>query len=212
MAKCIFFDLDGTLTDSGEGIMNCVEKTLHHYGITPPPRQDMRFFVGPPLRTSFPKFGIPQDRVEEAIRIYRQFYVPEGMFQNTPYPGIAELLQRLKNDGCRLFVATSKPEAMSAAILEKFGLAPYFERICGSLADGIRDSKAEVIAWLLEQCPDIREPVMVGDTVFDIRGAAAHQIPAIGVAWGYGRPEDMKAAGAADIAHSMDELYRLLQE
>ena len=208
--KCIIFDLDGTLTDSGEGIINCVIQTLEHYGLPIPDRQDMRFVIGPPLKTTFPKLGIPEDQVEEAIRIYRGFYVPKGMFENYPYPGIEPLLQQLQQNGHRLFVGTSKPEHMAIAILEKFGLASYFEKICGSAMDGVRDSKSEVLAYLLESIGGAGNTVMVGDTVFDVVGAAAHQIPTIGVSWGYGKEAEMLSAGAATIARTMDELFSLL--
>ncbi|MBQ7331413.1 MAG: HAD hydrolase-like protein [Oscillospiraceae bacterium] len=210
MATCIYFDLDGTLTDSGEGIMNCAAKTLLHYGIQPPQGDGLRAFVGPPLRESFPQWGIPQERVEEAIRIYRGFYVPEGMFQNRPYDGIINLLKKLKADGYRLFVATSKPEAMAVAILDKFEMAEYFEGIVGAVADGKVDTKAQVIGELLRRYPDAEDAVMVGDTAYDILGAAEHQMAAIGVSWGFGEVRDMEKAGAKAIAHSMDELYDIL--
>lgn len=211
MARCIYFDLDGTLTDSGEGIMNCAAKTLLHYGITPPPKEEMRFFVGPPLRTSFPKWGIPEEEVEEAIRIYRAFYVPDGMFQNKPYPGICSLLDTLQKEGYRLFVATSKPEHMSRAILEHFHMAGYFEDIVGAVADGNRDTKEQILTELKTRNQNAGDAIMVGDTVFDILGARAHNIPAIGVSWGFGEVADMEKAGAIAIADTMQQLYQLLK-
>lgn len=210
MPKSILFDLDGTLTDSGEGIMNCAEKTLRHYGITPPDRTVMRSFVGPPLLDSFPRFGVPADKAREAVQIYRSYYVPEGMFQNFPYPGIEELLMKLKAEGYQLFVATAKPEHMSITILDAFGLSKYFQQIYGATVDGLPDTKAAVISRLLEAYPEARDAVMVGDTAIDVKGAAAHHIPTIGVSWGYGEVADMEKAGAIAIAHTMDELYELL--
>lgn len=208
--KAIFFDLDGTLTDSGEGIMNCAELALRHFGLPVPSREEMRVFVGPPLDQTFIKFGVPADQAEEAIRIYRTRYIPIGKFENHPYPGIREALQALKAQGHRLFVATSKPEGMSTDILEKFELAEFFERICGATMDGSRSHKADVIAYLLQQVGDISKAIMVGDTAFDVIGAAAHGIPTIGVAWGYGEVADMEEAGAAQIVYSMDELVEAL--
>ena len=149
--KTILFDLDGTLTDSGEGIMNCGEYALSHFGITPPPRAQMRTMVGPPLTESFLRFGVPEDQVDEAIRIYRSRYIPIGKFENFPYPGIEQLLEKLVADGHRLYVATSKPEQMSVEILEHFGLAKYFTRICGAATDRSRNSKEAVIAYLLPE-------------------------------------------------------------
>ena len=211
MPKSILFDLDGTLTDSGEGIINCATPALEHFGIPIPQRDALRVFVGPPLHDTFRQFGVPEDQVDEAIRIYRSRYVPIGKFENTPYPGIRELLEKLRAQGHRLFVATSKPEDMSVEILEHFDLARFFDRICGASLDRSRSSKDAVIAYLLQQHGAGDQMVMVGDTVFDILGAAAHGIPAVGVAWGYGSVEEMKKAGAAAIATTMDELFRILQ-
>lgn len=205
--KAVFFDLDGTLTDSGEGIINCAILALEHFGLPIPSREALRVFVGPPLDQSFINHGVPADKTDEAIRVYRSRYTTVGKFENFPYPGVEELLQKLKNEGCRLFVATSKPEGMSVEILEKFGLAHYFEKICGATLDGSRSHKADVIAYLLGQVDGVENVVMVGDTAFDVIGAKAHGIPTIGVSWGYGEVSDMTDAGAVSIANSMEELY-----
>lgn len=210
MKKTILFDLDGTLTDSGEGIINCATLALEHFGLPVPDRQTMRQFVGPPLRDTFIKFGVPADKAEEAIEVYRSRYIPIGKYENTPYPGIHELLERLRAEGHTLYVATSKPESTAIDIMTKFDLTPLFDRICGATMDGSRDEKAQVIAYLLAQAGDIANAIMVGDTAFDVLGAAEHGIPTIGVAWGYGQVSDMQAAGAKAIAHTMDELYELL--
>jgi phosphoglycolate phosphatase len=210
--KAVFFDLDGTLTDSGEGIINCAILALEHFGLPIPSRDALRVFVGPPLDQSFINHGVPADKTGEAIRVYRSRYTTVGKFENFPYPGVEELLQKLKNAGCRLFVATSKPEGMSVEILEKFGLAHYFEKICGATLDGSRSHKADVIAYLLSQVEDVENVVMVGDTAFDVIGAKAHGIDTIGVSWGYGKVSDMTDAGAVSIAHSMDELYNQIMK
>lgn len=210
MAKTILFDLDGTLTDSGEGIMNCATFALEHFGLPVPDRATLRQFVGPPLRDTFIRFGVPADKAEEAIAVYRSRYIPIGKYENFPYPGIRELLQKLRDDGCRLYVATSKPEEMSIDILTRFELAGFFERICGATLDGSRDEKAKVIAYLLQET-GAADAVMVGDTAFDVLGAAEHGIPTIGVSWGYGEVADMEKAGAKAIAYSMDALYDLLR-
>ena len=208
--KCILFDLDGTLTDSGPGILNCARETFIHYGIPLPDDATMRTMVGPPLRSSFLRFGFSEELVEEAIAHYRRLYMDHGIFDNTPYPGIDRLLADLVAEGHRLFVATSKPEHMSVTILEHFGLAQYFDAICGALMDGIRDKKEQVISCLLERIGGAENAVMVGDTVFDVVGAKAHRMPTIGVSWGYGNAEQMRSAGAVAIADSTEELYALL--
>ena len=210
MKKAILFDLDGTLTDSGEGIINCAILALEHFGCPIPSREEMRVFVGPPLHESFINHGVPADKAEEAIRIYRSRYIPIGAYENTPYPGIRELLEVLKAQGHKLYVATSKPETMSINILEHFDLAKYFDQICGATMDTSRSSKEAVIAYLLEQNGRADNMIMVGDTKFDILGAKEHGIPAIGVSWGYGKVEDMEKAGAKAIARSMEELQSLL--
>ena len=209
--KTILFDLDGTLTDSGEGIINCAILALEHFGLPIPSREDMRVFVGPPLHDSFIRHGVPADKAEEAIAVYRSRYIPIGKYENTPYPGIRNMLEILKEHGHKLFVATSKPEGMSVDILKHFDLAKYFDGICGASMDTSRSTKEAVIAYLLEQNGSAENMVMVGDTVFDITGAAVHGIPAIGVSWGYGNVEDMESAGAVAIARSTEELLQLLE-
>ena len=210
MGKAILFDLDGTLTDSGEGIINCAILALEHYGLPIPSREEMRVFVGPPLHESFINHGVPADKADEAIKIYRSRYIPIGAYENTPYPGIREVLEALKAAGHTLYVATSKPEEMSVKILQHFDLAKYFDMICGATMDTSRSSKEAVIAYLLEQNGRADNMIMVGDTKFDILGAREHGIPAIGVSWGYGKVVDMEAAGAKAIAHTMEELLSLL--
>lgn len=208
--KVILFDLDGTLTDSGEGIINSVIPVLEHFDLPVPDRSLLRSFVGPPLRDSFLKAGVFENDVEEAIRIYRSRYTTVGKFENFPYPGIRELLVDLRQAGHRLFIATSKPEALSKEILAHFELSQYFEEIAGATLDTSRDSKEAVIAYLLEKISDKSQIIMVGDTKFDVLGAAAHGISAIGVSWGYGKVEEMTKAGAIAIAYSPSELFDLL--
>lgn len=172
--KHIIFDLDGTLTDSGEGILNSVEITLHHFNLPVPNRQTLRVFIGPPLRDMFIEYGIPESRVEEAIDVYRSRYNTIGKFENFPYPGIPKLLKRLREEGYHLSVATSKPEHTAVEIMEKFQLTQYFKEICGGTPDGSRDKKSKVIACLLTRLGTTADTWMVGDTAFDVLGAAAH--------------------------------------
>ena len=202
----ILFDLDGTLTDSGEGIINSVIPALEHFGLPVPSREELRVFVGPPLHDSFRRFGVPADRTDEAIQVYRTRYIPIGIFENAPYPGIETLLQTLRAAGHRLYVATSKPEPMAVQVLERFHLAQYFHRICGATLDTSRSTKEAVIAYLLEENGRADNMVMVGDTKFDVIGAKAHGIPTIGVSWGYDTVGELKAAGAAAIADTPEEV------
>lgn len=212
MAKTILFDLDGTLTDSAEGIINCATLGLEHFGLPVPDRKTMEVFIGPPLHEIFVKFGVPTDKADEAVAVYRSRYNTVGKFENAPYPGVIELLQTLQAHGHTLLVATSKPEGLAVEILEKFELAQYFDRICGASLDRSRSSKEDVIAYLLEQNGGAENMVMVGDTHYDVEGSAAHGIPCIGVSWGFGKVADMKAAGAVAIARDMDHLLQLLEQ
>ena len=211
MKKAILFDLDGTLTDSGEGIINCAQYAFQQMGYPVPPREEMGVFVGPPLWDTFEKFGIPKERTDEAVQIFRSRYVPIGKFENTPYPGIRELLEALGAEGNLLYVATSKPETTAVEVLEHFDLARYFDRICGADLEKKRNSKDAVIAYLLNMTGSDAEMVMVGDTEYDVLGAAAHGIPTIGVSWGYGDVAAMEKAGAKAIANSTDELLDMLR-
>lgn len=208
--KAIFFDLDGTLTDSGEGIINCAAVALEHFGLPVPDRDSMRFIVGPPLRGSLITLGVPEDRVEEAMTVFRARYNAIGIFENKPYPGISELLPELKRRGRRIFLATSKPENMALRVLEHFHWLEYFDAVCGATLDGLIETKSQVIACLLQKIGPQEQAVMVGDTQFDVSGAAEFGIPAIGVSWGYGTQQAMREAGAVAIAHTTQELLALL--
>ncbi len=211
-AKAVLFDLDGTLTDSGEGIINCAIFAMEKLGVPVPPREKMGVFVGPPLWDTFRDFGVPSNRLDEAVDIFRSRYVPIGKFENIPYPGIREVLEALRNQGRKLYVATSKPEVTAREILDHFDLSRYFTEICGATIDKSRSAKEEVIAYLLSLDGCQENSVMVGDTAFDVIGAAAHGIPTIGAAWGYGKTEDMVSAGAAAIAQSPEDLLRIIEE
>ena len=212
MKKTILFDLDGTLTDSGEGIINCAIYALERFNLPIPSREELRVFVGPPLTDTFPKFGVAQDDVLDAVKFFRERYIPIGMYENEPYPGIRELLEALRAEGHILCVATSKLESMATEILEHFNLKKYFHHICGATPDHTRDAKEQVIAYLLSQCDSEYPWVMVGDTSYDVIGAKAHNIPTIGVAWGYGVVEEMQQAGAASIVYDTDALLKELQK
>lgn len=208
--KQICFDLDGTLLDTGEGIMNSVTHALALLGCPEPDRQALRAFVGPPIREGFARYGLPREQIGRAMELCLARYSTVGKFEARPYPGIEAMLNRLQASGHSLYVATSKPETLAVEILEKFGLAPFFTDICGADWSVSRDTKDEVLRHLLGRIPEKENMVMVGDTVFDITGAASLGIPAIGVAWGYGSVEGMQNAGALAIAATPEALLALL--
>ena len=208
----VLFDLDGTLTDSGEGIMGGGAYAFGRLGLPAPPARELRTMVGPPLAASFRRFGMPAELVEEAIRLYRYYYNDlGGKFRNSVYPGVEETLKKLKGLGCRLYVATSKPEPVAREVLAHFRLDGYFEQIAGASSDHSRESKADVLRRLLEMTGGAEDTVLVGDTIYDVEGANELGIPCVGVSWGYGDAGQMEAAGAAAIVGSPEELYAYLK-
>ncbi len=209
MTKAILFDLDGTLTDSGEGITKCAQYAFQKLNLKSPSLDDLRIFVGPPLARSFAQKGVPKEKIDTAITYFRERYQTIGKYENIPYHGIKELLAQLKNEGYQLFTATSKPEILAKEILSHFELDSYFVAICGASLDHSRETKEAVIAYLLKKYP-IQNAIMIGDTSFDVYGAAKFNIPCIGVDWGYGNCSDMKKAGAITTVSSIDELYNNL--
>lgn len=210
--KTILFDLDGTLVDSGPGIMNCVRHAYATLGIEAPEESIVKTFVGPPLRDSFARNRVPEDLVEEAITIFRKQYQITGKYEVTPYPGIEDMLKKLSADGHHLCIATSKPEVLANDILGRLGMAHYFRLICGATMDASRESKADVISYLLSQKKGADSAIMVGDTHFDTIGANAHGMRSVGVSWGYGSVDLMKDAGACAIADDAERLYEILTD
>ncbi|MBQ8995954.1 MAG: HAD-IA family hydrolase [Oscillospiraceae bacterium] len=207
----LIFDLDGTLTDSGPGIIHSVMYALEKLGYPVASYEQLRTFVGPPLGSSFLSYGVREEEVEEAIRRYRENYNVNGKKENECYPGISDLLRRLQSEGYALYVATSKPETLAKSILDGFGLSQFFTIIAGATYDHTRENKDDVIRYLLDQCGDEFIPIMIGDTVFDVIGARKVGIDCIGVAWGYGEAADMRAEGALAIADTPSDLYEILK-
>lgn len=211
----IFFDLDGTLTDPAQGITNSFIHALKYYGLPIPTYEELCKLIGPPLPYSFEvTFGFDHDKAMEAVVKYREYFADRGLFENKVYPGIPELLQKLKAQGKHLLVATSKPQEYSIKILEHFNLAQYFDFICGSLMDESRSKKSEVIAYALECCRlgegDKDKVLMVGDRFHDIEGAKANGIKSCGVLFGYGSRQELEDAGADYIAKDIQSLLKIL--
>lgn len=210
----ILFDLDGTLTDPKEGITKCVAHALDHFGIHVDDLDTLTNFIGPPLVVSFAEFyGMDEKQAEIAVAKYRERFGTVGWAENVPYPDIAELLAELKADRKKLVVATSKPEEYAVKILEHFGLAGYFDLICGAPMHAPKGhGKADVIrdAMTRANITDLADTVMVGDRLHDVEGAHAVGLSAIGVLWGYGDRAEHAACGAEFIVSDMAELRRLL--
>lgn len=208
--QTILFDLDGTLTRPEEGILKSVVYALEKQGIAAPSHAELLKFIGPPLLDSYQNFfGMTEKQAQETSAYYRERYGEIGWRENELYAGIPELLAKLKVAGKQLLVATSKPEPFARKILEYFNLADYFDVIAGSTIDGSRRHKADVIAYALSQSPS-EKVVMVGDTHFDMAGAQANALPAIGVLYGYGSRQELEEAGAVAIAETVEELSELL--
>lgn len=215
MEKHILFDLDGTLTDSGPGILNSFDYALNKMNLKLPADFNRREFIGPPLSESFGKFcGFQGEELQDAIRYYREYFSENGIFENVVYPGIEELLCKLKENGYRLYIATSKPEVFAKRIAEHFKLSKYFDFIAGSLLEGGRGKKQEVIQYVLDEnhITDRNRILMIGDRKYDVTGAAEFGIKTIGVSFGYGGREELEYAGAYRVADDTEELFTVISD
>ncbi|MGM0652398.1 MAG: HAD family hydrolase [Bacillota bacterium] len=208
----ILFDLDGTLTDSAEGVTRSVQYALRQYNIDAA-LEELRSFIGPPLHQSFIEvYGFSKQEAYRAVEYYRDYYRDMGIFENEVYPGIPELLDNLYQSRKKIYLATSKPVFFAEKILSYFKLDHYFTTIAGSNLDGSRVEKQEVIAHVLEnnKMLNIDETVMVGDRKHDIIGARTWNLNSIGVTYGYGSLEELQEAAPTLQATSVPELQELL--
>ena len=208
----LFFDLDGTLTDSGPGVLGAVRYAFEAMGRSAPDEAAMRGFIGPTLIDSFSGYFLP-GQAEEAVGRYNEYYAKTGWLENAPYPGIEDCLGALRDAGARLFVATSKVEASARWVLDHFKLTPYFEAVCGAEADDAAHGAKDVVlraALRRAGCEDPKRAVMIGDRKFDILGGRAAGLETVGVLYGYGSREELSAAGATEIAGTVQDLQALL--
>jgi len=209
----LFFDLDGTLTDSRPGIMACMRHAMSAIGREAPSDEALLKFIGPPTHDAFREL-LGTDDLElntRTIRIYRERYSTLGLFENSVYPGIAEGVAALARAGVPLYVVTSKPEVFAKQIIAHFGLAPHFRRVYGSELNGERSHKGELIAHVLDQegiAPSAA--TMIGDRLHDIRGAKQNAVRSVGILWGYGSRAELTEAGADLIFQNMPELIATL--
>ena len=212
MYHIVLFDLDGTLTDSGQGILHSVSYALQKLGITYSDPSELRRFIGPPLYESFASFyNLNSDETQLAVSLFREYFKEKGMFENQLYPDIVSLLEELKVAGIRLVIATSKPEKFAKQIVEYFGIEHYFEVIAGASLDNSRTSKEDVISYAITQLnPHSSSIIMIGDRKHDIQGAHANYLPAIGILYGYGTREELEEAGADFIIDSVSNLKDFL--
>jgi phosphoglycolate phosphatase len=211
--QTILFDLDGTLTDPKPGITKSIQYALAKFGIQVDDLDSLTPFIGPPLVDTLQEiYNFTPEQADQAVVYYREYFGEKGLYDNAVYPGIVDLLTRLKAMGKRIVLATSKPSPFAEKILAHFDLAHYFDRVAGSTLDSTRIHKADVIEFALEAYPNIdrRTVAMVGDRKHDIHGAKVHNLDVIAVGYGYGTPEEFQEAQPTYIVNSVQELGMLL--
>lgn len=212
MAEIFLFDLDGTLTESGTGIVNSVAYALKYFHVpVSEEKKELYRFIGPSLKDAFSGFyGFDEEQTMEAIRVYREYYTRQGIFENRVYDGVEEMLSTLKAKGKQLMVATSKPEIFARQILDHFQLSSYFDFIGGSLISETRTDKTEVIQYVFEsmEIKNRSSAVMVGDRYHDMMGAKGAGIKKVGVLYGYGTRKELEDAGADLLIETPMELIR----
>lgn len=207
----VLLDLDGTITDPKPGIAGSFRHALIALGLEAPPVDDLLWVIGPPLRQSFPKLGVPEAKVETALEHYRESYAAGAMFDAPVYPGMPEAMAAMKAAGLRLILATSKPHHFARPILAHFGLDTLFDAIHGSELDGRNDDKGDLLAHIIAtEGVDPARAVMVGDRLFDIRAAKRQAITSIGVLWGYGAAAELTGAGADHLCSSPYDLAGMI--
>lgn len=209
--KIILFDLDGTLNDSKIGITKSVQYALKYFGIDEKNLDSLEKFVGPPLKESFMTYyNFDESTTKLAIEKYREYYTATGIYENTVYPGIKELLEKLQLEGKKLIVATSKPTVFAEKVLKNDGTFKYFEEVIGSNLDGSRSVKSEIISHIISDDINKNDVVMIGDRKYDIIGAQEVGIDSIGVLYGYGSREELEKAKPSYIVDSVLSLEKML--
>lgn len=212
--KAVLFDLDGTISNSKEGITKCVQYALEHFGIVENDADKLEVFIGPPLVDSFKQFyGFSDAQAKEATAKYRERYTPIGIHETSMYPGTKECLTALKEQGYVIGMASSKPENFCRIVLEDFGILEYFDDVVGATMDGSIGTKEEVLEEVFRRWSHFGkdEICLVGDSIFDVEGANALGIPCIGVTYGFGNIEEMKEAGATAFVDHLEELPEVLK-
>ncbi|MBQ8764137.1 MAG: HAD family hydrolase [Clostridia bacterium] len=212
MYNTVLFDLDGTLTDPGQGITNSVAHALKKFGIEVEDKKELYKFIGPPLHDSFMKYyGFSDEEAEKAIVYYREYFRDIGIFENAVYDGIENLLKGIKASGRKIILATSKPEEFAVRILVHFGLDKYFDCMAGATMDTSRSKKGDVIAYALKESGcKAEDAVMIGDRLHDILGAKENGLDSIGVLFGYGDREELENAGADYIAETVEDIIKFI--
>jgi phosphoglycolate phosphatase len=207
LPEFLFIDLDGTITDPAPGIIGSYQHALRSIGLPVPAFETLHEVIGPPLRKSFPRFGVPEGQVEKALEHYRERYGGGAMFDATVYAGIPELLAEARQRGHRLHVVTAKPHVLARPIIAHFGLIDLFEHVHGPELDGTRDHKGDLIRHILTtHGMRADEAIMIGDRANDIIAANENGMASVGVLWGYGDRAELANSGAGRIIARPSEL------
>ena len=218
--KYVLFDLDGTISESALGIRKSLEHTITVLGggTDMPDLSDYTLYIGPPLLDTFRNLcHFSEEKSREGVEIYRAYYDENGKKMNRLYDGIADVLKKLKEDGCKVAVCSSKYEKFAGEIIEILGVSEYFDAICGSTLDGSRKDKKDLIPYAVKSLggdfENERESViMLGDTFFDARGARQCEVDFVGVEYGYGDVQMMKDEGASVFAKTPVDIIPLLSK
>lgn len=211
MYKYVFFDFDGTVFDTVEGITKSVRYAINKVGIDAP-AEELRCFAGPPLEDMFMEtFGFDRKGAEQAVADFRERYLPIGLYESRVFPGAADLLRELRAAGCKLGIATSKPQPLAEELLAREGIIGLFDAISGSDPAGGDNSKQVVTMKAMERLgASPADTVLVGDTKYDVIGAHQCGIKCIGVRYGYAAEGELEKAGADYIAENMDEIKNII--
>lgn len=214
MTKYVLFDLDGTLSDPYEGITSCIKYALGSVGIEENDPDKLRRYIGPPLRNTFALYGFGEEDCEKLVKKYREKFLVEGIHQNIIYDGVPEMLKKLHEHGCRISLASCKPERACRIILEEKGLMEYFDEVCGATEDKTLDTKPAIIGVALERLGvpenELEHVYMAGDRDMDIIGAHQNKVHSVGVLYGYGGMEELSGAGSEYFIEKPADLVEIV--
>ena len=211
--KYILFDLDGTITESGPGIMNSVEYALNKMNREVGERDTLKKFIGPPLTESMEKYyGMSEEEALLGVKYYREYYHDKGIYENRVYDGLEEVLKKINEAGKQAIVATSKPEKYAKIIIDHFHLTQYFACVAGMEMDGGRGTKAQVITYALEKndITDKSKVLMIGDREHDVIGAHENGLDCLGILYGFGSRKEFEEAGADYIRENVEDILQFV--
>ena len=211
--KYILFDLDGTITESGPGIMNSVEYALNKMNREVGERDILKKFIGPPLTESMEKYyGMSEEEALLGVKYYREYYHDKGIYENRVYDGLEEVLKKINEAGKQAIVATSKPEKYAKIIIDHFHLTQYFACVAGMEMDGGRGTKAQVITYALEKndITDKSKVLMIGDREHDVIGAHENGLDCLSILYGFGSRKEFEEAGADYIRENVEDILQFV--